>query len=266
MKNAIQTNASQVPADERFRAALASPIIKQQFEAALKKNASVFTASLLDIYVSELFQYPPMDVIGEAMKAATLNLPITKSLGFAYIVPYKGRVQFQIGYKGMIQLAMRSGQVRTINAGPVYEGEWVSTDKLRGLYDLSGERKSDVVIGYFAYLQLINGFEKTIYWTEEHVIKHAEKKSPSYKNKKSAWFTDFDAMATKTTIRALFGKYAPMSVDFQRALTLDEPEEKSVDLEAESKPLQTEAESGDEYAIDADEMADEFGDEPDFGD
>lgn len=209
---------------DQFKNMLDAPLVRRQLENALGKNADVFTASLLDTYIGELQKYDQENIIAEAMKAAVLNLPIAKSLGFAYLVPYKGRIQFQMGYKGLIQLAMRSGQVKTINAGPIYEGELSGIDKLRGLYDFSGEKETDVVVGYFAYLQLINGFEKTVYWTREQVIKHAEAKSQAYRKKKGPWLTDFDAMGTKTVIIALFSKYAPMTVDFQRAIEFDEVE------------------------------------------
>lgn len=221
-----------------FEDALKTPLIKQQLKSALGKNANAFAASLLDVYISDMQQYEAFSVIGEAMKAAVLNLPITKSLGFAYLVPYSGKVQFQLGYKGMIQLAMRSGQLKNINAGVIYEGEWKSTDKLRGVFDFSGEAVSDKAVGYFSYMELLNGFEKTIYWTKEQVVKHAEAKSPSYRHKSSAWQTDFDAMAIKTTLRALFSKYAPMSVDFVTAMSYDA---ESIEIEHVSKDITAEA-------------------------
>jgi len=217
-----------------FENALATPLVRQQLESALGKNANAFAASLLDVYISGMQKYEPYNVIEEAMKAAVLNLPITKSLGFAYLVPYKGKVQFQLGYKGMIQLAMRSGQLKNINAGVIYEGEWKGTDKLRGVFDFTGEATSDKAVGYFSYMELINGFEKTIYWTKAQVMKHAEAKSPSYKHKSSAWHTDFDAMAIKTTLRALFSKYAPMSVDFITAMSYD-----AESIELEQPPIGT---------------------------
>ena len=226
---------------DKLKSIVNQPTVQEQFKNALGKNSDLFVASLIDVFSSDLQNYDPGGVIQEALKAAVLKLPISKSLGFAYLVPYKGKVQFQIGYKGLIQLAMRSGQVRVLNADVVYEGELKGVDKMRGIPDFSGERTSDKVVGYLSYMQLINGFEKAVYWTKEKVVEHAKAKSPSFKNRRSAWTTDFDAMAIKTTLRALFSKYAPMSIDFVSALQHDEEEMPakpiSIDIEegAESK-------------------------------
>lgn len=161
----------------------------------------------------------------EALKAATLRLPINKNLGFAYIVPYrnkgKAEPQMQIGYKGLIQLAMRTGEYRYLNADVVYEGELKSYDKLTGHMDLNGERKGDKVVGYFAYLELLNGFSKTVYWTKEQVIEHAKRFSKSYSSQYSPWQTDFDSMALKTVLRNLITKWGIMSVEMVQAVDRD---------------------------------------------
>ena len=161
----------------------------------------------------------------EALKAATLRLPINKNLGFAYIVPYKSKgkaqPQMQIGYKGLIQLAMRTGEYRYLNADVVYEGELKGYDKLTGHLDLSGEKKSDRVAGYFAYLQLLNGFSKAVYWTKEQVIEHAKRFSKAYNSDYSPWKTDFDAMALKTVLRNLITKWGIMSVEMVNAVDRD---------------------------------------------
>jgi recombination protein RecT len=206
---------------DRLKAIIAQSTVKEQFNNALGKHSDSFVASLIDVFNGGLQNMDPSLVIQEALKAAVLKLPISKDLGFAYIVPYKGKPKFDIGYKGMIQLAMRSGQVKILNPDVVYEGEFKGIDKLTGVADFSGEKKSDKVVGYFCYMELINGFHKTIYWSKEKVIAHAEKKSPSYKSRKSAWTTDFDAMALKTVIRAI-NKYMPMSVEFLAIPQLDE--------------------------------------------
>ena len=231
----------------KMKAIINSSSVQEQFKNALGKHSDLFVASLIDVYRDGLQKYEPGAVIEEALKAAVLRLPISKNLGLAYIVPYKGKPTFQVGYKGLIQLAMRTGQVKTINAGPVYEGEFNRHDRLTGELDIYGERESDKVIGYFCYLGLMNGFSKADYWTKEKVIKHAEDKSPSYGNRKSAWFTDFDAMATKTVISAVFGKYAPKSIEFIAAIEQDSDESriakaKDIDLTGEdltSEPKKT---------------------------
>jgi len=207
---------------DRLKAVISQDSVQAQFKNALGKHSDLFVASLIDVFGDGLQKCNPALVVQEALKAAVLKLPISKNLGFAYIVPYGNQPQFQIGYKGLIQLAMRSGQVQNINAGPVYDGEIRGYDKLSGTFDFNGERQSDKVVGYFAYMRLINGFEKTVYWTREDVIAHAQKYSKSYNNPKGAWKTNFDSMATKTPLRALFSKYAPLSVDFVQALNSEE--------------------------------------------
>jgi len=209
------------PAD-RLKGALAHTDVKKQFQNALGKHADLFTASLLDVYNDGLQNCEPKLVIQEALKAAVLRLPISKGLGFAYIVPYKGKPQFQIGYKGIIQLAMRSGQVKNLNAGPVYEGEYQGFNKLSGELDLTGKKQSDKEVGYFAYMELINGFKKCEYWTKEEITDHAKKHSASYGSKSAPWFKHFSAMATKTVLKSMLSKYAPMSIDFVQAMSQDD--------------------------------------------
>lgn len=215
-----QTNS---PVD-RLKATLRLPSVEEQFKNALAEGSNLFVASLIDLYGGDnyLQKCNPKDVIMEALKAATLRLPINKSLGFAYIVPYKNRQgvlvpTFQLGYRGEIQLAMRTGQYRYINADVVYEGEFKKAEKLTGNIDLSGERTSDTVIGYFAYFETLNGFCKTVYITKDDVTAHAKKYSASFGSSSSPWKTDFDAMAIKTCLRKLLGKYGIMSVEMQKA-------------------------------------------------
>ncbi len=204
--------------------------VQEQFRNALQDGAPLFIASLIDIYGNDTYlqNCKPQAVIMEALKAATLKLPINKSLGFAYIVPYKNKgvsePQFQIGYKGYIQLAMRTGQYRYINADVVYEGELKSHNKITGELDLSGEATSFEVIGYFAYIETVNGFKKSIYWTKEKVEAHAKRYSKSYNSSNSAWKTNFEEMALKTLLRHLLSKYGVMSVDMVNAFTSDADE------------------------------------------
>lgn len=213
---------------QQLRGILSSDVIRKQFDDVLKENAGAFIASIIDLFNSDttLQQCEPGLVVMEALKAATLKLPINKQLGFAYIVPYRKNSspipQFQLGYKGMVQLAQRTGAYRFINADVVYEGEFVGRDKLSGKVDLTGQRTGDTVVGYFAYIETLNGFQKAIYWTSEEVRAHAKKYSKSFESSSSAWTSDFDAMALKTVIRALLSKYGIMSVEFQSALASEE--------------------------------------------
>ena len=234
-QNAI-TNAAQnaqtpqAPA-QRTAASMMSSIVnststKKLLENTLKENAGTFAASIIDLYNTDKYlqKCDPKQVFGECLKAASLDLPINKQLGFAYIVPYKDVPQFQIGYKGMIQLVMRTGAYKYINAGPVYEGEYLGEDKMTGEIDLGGARTSDTVIGYFAYIETNNGFSKALYWTKEKVISHAKRFSKSYNAGSAIWKEHFDEMAQKTVLRNLLSKWGFMTVKMASALNSDSDE------------------------------------------
>jgi group I intron endonuclease len=121
--------------------------------------------------------------------------------------------------KGLIQLAMRTGAYKHINAGPVYEGELKDQNKLTGEIDLSGQKASDKVLGYFAYIETVNGFSKTMYWDINKMVTHAKKYSKAFNF--GPWQSDFDAMASKTMLRNLIGHYGIMSVEMQTAYVAD---------------------------------------------
>lgn len=197
---------------------------KKLLERTCADNAGSFAASVLDLYSSEksLQTFKAADVFRECLKAASLKLPISKQLGFAYIVPYKGIPSFQIGYKGLIQLAMRTGAYKYINAGAVYDGEFKSADKLTGAVDISGDAISDNVVGYFAYIETINGFSKALYWTKDKVISHARKFSKSYQQGAAIWRDSFDEMAIKSVLRNLLSKWGVMSIEMVNAINADE--------------------------------------------
>lgn len=196
--------------------------VKRKFNDVLDKGAGAFVTSLLSLVKStpQLQNCDPKTTISAAMTAATLKLPINPNLGFAYIVPYKTDATFQIGYKGIIQLAMRTGQYKTINASVVHEGEVEDVDFITGEI-IRGKRKSNEIIGYIAYFKLVNGFEKTLYMTKEDMELHASQFSQSYNTDKrysksrSVWSTNFDAMALKTVLKQLISKYGIMSIDMQ---------------------------------------------------
>ena len=211
---------------DRLKGILNAESVQQQFKAVLAENAGAFVASIIDLYNTDrtLQMCDPKNVVMEALKAASLKLPINKQLGFAWIVPYRdGKTgqyipTFQLGYKGYIQLCMRTGAYRYINADVVYEGELVKHDKLTGEIEIDPEKRTgDKKVGYFAFIETLNGFRKTLYMTVEEVTKHAQQYSKSYSSKNSVWATDFDAMALKTCLRLLLSKYGIMSVEMQRA-------------------------------------------------
>ena len=121
--------------------------------------------------------------------------------------------------KGYIQLAQRSGQYRFLNADVVYEGETAAYNRITGTLEITGQATSDNAIGYFAYFQLLNGFEKAVYWTKEKVTAHAQRYSKAWKD--GPWRSNFDAMALKTVVRNLISKYGVMSVEFANAVASD---------------------------------------------
>lgn len=218
---AMQNNNRAVSSPvQRMTGILNSDSVQQQFRNALGENSGVFVASIIDVYSSDnyLQECEPKTVVMESLKAATLKLPINKGLGFAYIVPYGGRATMQIGYRGYIQLAQRTGHYRYINAGKVYDGELVGEDKLTGEIDLSGTKSSDNVIGYFAHIELTNGFRKTEFWTTEEITAHAQKFSQSFRFASSPWKKHFDRMAQKTVIKSLLSTYGIMTVEMSTAM------------------------------------------------
>lgn len=215
---------------DKLKHILAAESVQEQFKSVLAENAGAFVASIIDLYNTDrtLQMCDPKNVVMEALKAASLKLPINKQLGFSWIVPYRDSKTgqyiptFQLGYKGYIQLCMRTGAYRYINADVVYEGELVKHDKLTGEIEIDPDKRtSDKKIGYFAFIETLNGFRKTLYMSVEEVTKHAQKYSKSYGNKNSVWVTDFDAMALKTCLRLLLSKYGVMSVEMQRAYIED---------------------------------------------
>ena len=203
--------------------------VKSKLNELLGQNSTALIASVLQITQSNdmLRNADPVSVYQSACMAAILNLPLNNSLGFAYIVPFNNRkkgiteAQFQLGYKGFIQLAMRSGQVQTLSSSPIYEGQLVEENPLTG-YVFDFKIKGDKVIGYASYLELLTGFKKTLYMSVEQVEKHAKKYSQTYRSGFGIWKDDFNAMALKTVTKSLLSKYAPLSVEMQKAIIADQ--------------------------------------------
>jgi len=209
------------------------PEVKAKFAEMLDKRSTQFITSVLQIVASNklLQNAEPNSVYGAAMTAATLDLPLNNNLGFAYIVPYKSKTssgqyvdvaQFQIGYKGYIQLAQRSGQMHKISAAPVHEGQIDKLNPLEGTTFNWEGKTSNRVIGYASYFKLVNGFEATLYMTVDEVSAHALKYSQTFKRGLGNWKDNFEAMALKTVLKLLLSKYAPLSVEMQRAITHDQ--------------------------------------------
>ncbi|WP_300259407.1 recombinase RecT [Clostridium sp.] len=202
-----------------------NPSIKKRFEDVLKEKAPQYTSSIVNLVNSDtnLQKCDGMSVIASCMVAATMDLPVDKNLGYAWVVPYGNRAQFQMGYKGYIQLALRTGQYKAINVVEIREGELVSWNPLTEEIEVDfDKRKSDAVIGYAGYFKLINGFEKTVFWTKEEINNHANKFSKTFSSKNSVWKSNFDAMAKKTVLRNLLSKWGILSIEMQKAYTADE--------------------------------------------
>ena len=213
----------------RLDSLINTPGIKNRFNEVLGKKAASFMSSVVSAVKTnkKLMEAEPMSVISAAMVAATLDLPINQNLGFAYIVPYNGMAQFQMGYKGFIQLGMRTGKYKTMNVTEIYEGELVKFDKFKGLYEFTDTPKSDKIIGYLFYFELLNGYSKQVYWTHEKMEKHAEKYSQAYKydlrekKKESFWSKDFTSQALKTVIKNGLAKWGILSVEMMDAIAKD---------------------------------------------
>ena len=215
----------------------AKPMVQEKLKELVGKNAPAFATSVLQIVNSNsmLVNADPQTIFSAACMAATLNLPINNNLGFAYIVPFKNNkenkieAQFQLGYKGYIQLAQRSGQFSRIAATPVYKGQLISENPLLGYeFDWSVKPNGNP-IGYVAFFKLINGFTAELYMSKEEVMKHANKYSQTAKKGFGVWKDQFEAMALKTVLKLLLSKQAPLSIDMQKAQMADQAIIRDVD-------------------------------------
>lgn len=222
----------------RFNATIKNERTQDYLRQVLGKNATSFVTSLTSIVSNNtsLQNCEPLSLMYVGIKAAALNLPLDPNLGFAYPIPYKNNktgkteAQFQMGYKGFVQLAIRSGQFKAINVTDVREGEYQGEDLLTGEMHLTSvdNREERKIVGYAAYMRLVNGFEKSLYWSVEKMETHAKQYSQTYSSQKdyirksSKWTTDFDAMAKKTVLKMLLSKYAPLSIEMQNAIQYDQ--------------------------------------------
>lgn len=249
---------------------LEMPAYKNKFNEMLGKKAAGFMSSIIAVTNNNkyLAKANPATVIGAAAQAAMLDLPINQSLGFAYIVPYGNEAQFQLGYKGYIQLAQRSGQYVDIGAKTVYEGELEYENRLLDKFKF-GERTGDKVIGYLAYFRLTNGFEKMLFMELNEMIAHAKKYSKNYKGGTDKWgLTDFNTMAEKTVLKRLLSKYGPLSIEsvqMSQALANDggvvkmnESGEFDVDFDGETIDAEYEEPAAEEHGGDTYNVAGEI--------
>lgn len=200
---------------------------KKRFEELLGKKAPGFISSVIQISTNNklLASADPKTILNAAVTAAVLDLPINQNLGFSWIVPFKGQAQFQMGWKGYVQLALRTGQYTNINVIDVYANQFKSfntlTEELDANFSLEPQGEP---IGYVCYFKLINGFSKTTYWSREKVTAHAKKYSQSFSGKFSPWQdpVQFHEMAKKTVLKNTIAKWGIMSIDMQTAQLADQ--------------------------------------------
>lgn len=281
METAVATKKQLTPAQQAvmsFTNSVNGNYVQNQLKQVLGNNSGTFATSLVEVFTNDtqLQKCDQKKVVQEAIKAATLKLPLNKQLGYAYIVVYNNwdkaarkavpTPTLILGWKGLLQLALRSGQYRIINTDIVYEGELKGKDKLSGVIDLSGDKISERVEGYFAHFETINGFKKTLFMSLSDMANYALKYSPTFKRNpkdnpiptvdelcdlansqvtgnptgKIGWEGDFNSMAVKTVLRRLLSKFGYLSIEMMNAMSEDEdynPSEQRDEENAESKPV-----------------------------
>lgn len=236
---------TQITPLKAFNQVLMNPKTKNYLSEMLGKKSDQYVNNIAALVGNDkkLQECEPMSVIMAGIKATALDLPLDNNLGFAYVIPFKDRknnttlAQFQLSYKGFIQLAMRSGAFKTINTTDVKEGEIISTDFLSGenVYKRlpEEERLKAKTIGYVAYFKLLSGFEKSLYMSIEEIKAHAKQYSQTYKQGFGIWVDNFEQMALKTPLKRLLSKYAPMSVEMKNAIMADQTIRRDIDAEDE---------------------------------
>ena len=205
---------------------LANPAVKKKFEEILGKKAPGFISSIVSAVTMNprLAQCPPDSVVAAAAIAASLDLPINPSLGMAHIVPYNNVASFQMGWKGFIQLGMRSGMYSLMNISEVHEGDIKKINRFTGEIEFNEEQVDNFekrpIVGYCFYFRLTTGFEKYFYMTKEQCEQHGKRYSMSYNS--GNWKKDFDGMARKTVVKQALSKYGVLSIEMQKAMTTDQ--------------------------------------------
>lgn len=247
---AVATKSAKAVAVASFQKVLNNSYYQTLLQNTLKENKGTFTTSLMELTTSDekLLQCNPNALMSEALKAASLHLPLNKQLGQCYILPFKNKgvmtPTLVVGTKGYLQLAMRTGKYETINADIVYEGELRGYDKVTGNLDLSGTRLSNVPVGYFAYFRMKNGLSKLLYMSLDDVCIYAKQYSPTVKFSKDTtaeslkeialrqaekgssegvgWYSNFESMAIKTVLRRLISKWGELSIESADITQIDE--------------------------------------------
>jgi recombination protein RecT len=245
IQNAIANSANRqvAPAQQSVNQLMNSMLdgekLRGRFNELLGNRSAQFVSSLVSLVngspeLQKAFYESPMTVIQAGLKAAAFDLPIDPNLGYAHIIPFKNskkdadgnwtskyEASFILGWKGMNQLALRTGAYKTINVVDIREGEMKSFNRLTEEANVEFIEDDDLretkpIIGYLGYYRLVNGAEKTIYMTIKQIENHEKKfRKGQYMGK--GWRDDFDAMARKTVYRKLIGKWGVMSIQYQSA-------------------------------------------------
>ena len=254
------TTVAQSPA---FSAMISTPSYQKLINNTIKdpNRARRFVSAIISAVAVNpaLQECTPQTILSGALLGESLNLSPSPQLGQYYLVPFKDKknnctnAQFVLGYKGLIQLALRSGQYKRLNVVSVKEGELHSWNPITEEFSIipiedEGERENAPTVGYLASFEYLNGFTKTIYWSKEKMIAHADRYSAAFSKEStngrypkvsfadyeannypakdewlysSFWYKDFDGMAHKTMLRQLISKWGVMSIDLQKAFEED---------------------------------------------
>ena len=264
---ATKTNSQEVQkksVNQIMNAMLDGEGMRKRFNDLLGQRAPQFISSVVslvnaDANMQKAFYEAPMTVIQSALKAASFDLPVDQNLGYAYIVPFnnykdgvkKMEAAFVLGWKGMHQLAIRTGAYKTINVVDIREGELKSYNRLTEdikieFIEDEDERESRNIIGYVGYYKLVNGAEKTIYMTVKQIENH-EKKFRKGQYQSKGWRENFDAMARKTVYRRLIGKWGVMSIEYQNSKDgqnlADQIRDEFIDNESTAEPIVVDVDS-----------------------
>lgn len=273
---ATKPQSSKAVAVKNFQNVLNNNYYQQLLKNTLKENSGTFCTSMMELFTSDskLQQCDPNALMGEVLKAASLHLPLNKQLGQCYILPFKNHGVMTptvvVGTRGYLNLALRTNKYETINSDVVYDGELIGYDKVTGVLDLSGQRKSNNPVGYFAYFKMKSGFSKLLYMSLEDVCIYAKSYSPTVKFSKDitadklkemalqqaengggegvGWTSNFESMALKTVLRRLLSKWGELSIENNDIANIDEAPsaEQQRDMEfAEAKEvISIDAETG----------------------
>ncbi len=203
-----------------FKNLINSDDVKLKFAEVLTDKAVDYMNSIINLVNGdkELMECEPSSIIDACMVAASLGLSIDKNLEYVWIIPYKKKANFSLGYKGYIQLLIKTGEYKTINVIEVYEGQLKSWNPLTEEFDIDvTAKKSDAVIGYAGYFEMVNGFRKSVYWSKENMDAF---RNNSFKSD-FRWNSDYKAMAKRTVVRTMFSKWGNLSFEIQKAYCED---------------------------------------------